>query len=165
MPGPAFELSIDTKLLYEALIKIATGEEITYAELGKVISSFDEGSTPCLQSAIRRALKHDGIVFANIRSVGYRRLTDTEIVKNSARDITGVRRRARRAGENLTKIHDFRNLSAQDQVAHNARLSVFSAIALMSRGSAYNKIEQAVSRTKHELPFAETLAAFKKERD
>ena len=160
--APKFELSIDTKLLYEELLRVEPGANITYKTLSDCLGRSVEGATSSLQSAIKRTLKRDGIVFSNIFGLGYRRLTDAEIVKDSFRDIAGMRRRARRAGDKLTKVQDFQSLTQQEQISHNARLSVFSAIAQMSKGKAVEKIEQAVSESKRELPFAETLAAFRK---
>lgn len=160
---PTFELSIDTKLLYERLIAAAPGETVTYAQLGKEVSRTLNGGDPYLQSALARAFKADDAVFDNVRGVGYRRLNDTEIVKLSNRDTDLIRRRSRKAADKLTKVQDFTSLPQQQRVEHNARLSIFAAIASMTKSSSVKKIEAAATAAGRELPFAETIAAFSRQ--
>ena len=159
---PTFEISIDTKLLYDELIASKAGDVVTYQQLGKAVSRVVTGGDPYLQSALHRAFKNDDAVFDNVRSVGYRRLTDAEIVKLSTKDTDTIRRRSRRAGEKLTKVVDFSALPLQQRIEHNARLSIFSAIAAMTKPSSVKKIETHAAVVDKQLALAETLEAFKR---
>ncbi len=161
-PAPAFELTIEVKLLTQFLktIEDRDSREFTYAEASEITGSEVVGGTSTMQSALHRALKNHGLVFANIRGVGYRLLNDEEIVKSSFHDARAIGRKARRSGERLTKVRDYNSLGAQEKLEHNARLSVFSAMATMTKTKTLEKIELAVGVVNRELPFAETLAAF-----
>lgn len=157
---PAFELSADTRFLYEILSNTRPGEQVTYQQLGAAVARPIVGGDPHLQSALARTFRDDGAVFDNIRGIGYRRLTDAEIVQVSARDLDRLRRRSRRYAEKLTKVEHFEALPQQRRVEHNARLSIFSAIVSLTKARATKRVEDLVTVTGRELPFAETLAAF-----
>lgn len=159
---PSFELSVDTRFLYERLVRTPVGATVTYRELGDEIGRAVDGSDGNLASALRRAFQIDGLVFANVPKLGYRRLTDAEIVKSATRDVEAVRRRARRAGKKLTKVQDFSAMTQQERTEHNAHLSIFAAITQMTKPNAVRVVESRVASTGRELPFAETIEAFRR---
>lgn len=161
MPNPAFELSIDVRLLTERLLGVAVGARVTYADLSAIIGQPVHGATPALQAALRRALKSGNAVFENVRGVGYQRLADVEIVAASERDVRAIRRKAKRSAQRLTRVQDFANLPQDRKIEHNTRLSILSAVAQQTSRPAETRVMEAVKAKGAELPFAATLEAFK----
>lgn len=162
MTKPTFELSIDTRVLVDFLAKADVGQTVTYTDLSRVLGSVVNGATPCLHSALRHLERSKDMVFGNVRGVGYQLLSDAQIVQTGEHESQRIMRHAKRAGKRLTKVKDFDGLSEADRVAHNARLSLFGAIAAISKGSSYKKLAAAVEAggTK-ELPIGRTLEVFR----
>lgn len=159
---PNFEIATDTRLLYQALMKVKPGSEITYTALSKDMGRHIEGADPYLQSAIRRAFKNDGAVFDNIRGKGYRRLLDNEIVAGSVGDTDALRRKARRSARKLAAVENVADLPQEQRIEHSARLSLFAAIVSMTKPAAIESVKAKVSAAGQELPFAKTLEAFQR---
>lgn len=161
MTKPNFEISVDTRLLYQELKKIKTGEDISYEVLSKAVGYQLEGANSHLQSAIRMAFTNDGMVFDNIRGTGYRRLTDEEIIDAATRDTDSLRRKSRKSAKRLASVSNFASMAPEKRIEHNARLSLFAAITNMTKPSAYEQLRENVTSFGTELPFAKTLEAFK----
>lgn len=161
MTRPSFEMSIDTRLVYEALKKAAIGEVVSLSAISQELGRKVGGEDSSIQSAIRRLLKTDGIVFENVRGVGYKRLRDEEIVNSSERDREGLRRKARKIVKKLTCVQDFDALPNELKVKHNAAVSGFGAIAAILTPGSMKKLEAHVERASQQLPLAKTLEAFR----
>ena len=161
MTKPNFEISVETRLLYQALVKIKPGEDIAYTTLTEAVGYKVEGGNSHLQSAINQCFRNDGIVFDNIRGVGYRRLTDSEIVDAATRDTDAIRRKSRKAAKRLASVSKFEALPPEKRIEHNARLSLFAAITSMSKQSSVDEIKSDVAAFGNQLPFAKTLEAFR----
>lgn len=162
MASPLFEMSADARLLRQKLAKVGVGEEISYADLSKEVSRDVTGCFAALHSARRSLLNSDQIVFEAIRGIGLRRLSDAEIVDASERDITKVRRAAKRGAKKLLSVGDFSALSNEKQLQHTTRLSVMTMVAHAASDKGIEKVEKAAAGRSNELPIAETLAAFGK---
>lgn len=156
-----FEMSIDTRITYDLLMKAAIGETVTYAAIAKELGRPVSGAEPHLQSALHRCLSNDNRVFANVSRVGYKRLGDVEIVATGERETEMLRRRAKRAGKRLTCVENFDGLPNDMKVKHNTYLSMFGAISAMTKTGAVKKLEGEVFRAQAALPLAKTLEAFK----
>lgn len=156
------EPNVDTWLLYQRLLEAQPGETVTYPELAQLVGRPVSGSDGNLRTAIERALQIDDAVFGCVVGIGYRRLTDSDIVRNGTRDTDSIRRRARRAGQKLTKIQDFEALDPRERVEHNARLAILAAIGQMTQPASIKAVEDEVGEERRELPFAETIAAFQR---
>lgn len=156
-PAPSFELSPDTRFLRQRLHELKPGEEIAYAELGKLISKEVSGSSAALQSAMR-GMRKDGYVFSPIRGVGVRRLTDAEIVAASDGDIDAIRRKAKRGAQKLAQA-DFAKLNNKQQLSQVAKLSIMGAVAAMVTNRAVDAVEKAAGGQAGELPIKSTLKA------
>lgn len=157
---PSFEMSIDTRLIYERMKQAAVGEVISFRALSEVIGNKVEGDNPSIQSALRKLLGEE-IVFENVRGVGYKRLNDVEIVQTYERDRVSIQRKARKAVKRLTCVQDFEALPNELKVRHNAAVSGFAAIANMLKTGSMKKLETAVEHAREQLPLAKTLEAFK----
>lgn len=156
-----FEMSIDTRALYDLLLKADPGQTVTFVEMTNLLGRDVAGVFPNLQSALRRVENLDGIVFGNVRGIGYKRLNDIEIIQTSEREIVAIRRRARKAGRRVTKIENFDALPNEEKIRHNMSLSLFGAINSMTKPKQVRKLEEAVSSAAKELPIGRTLEVFK----
>lgn len=157
---PMFEMSADSRLLYQRLRRAAVDEVVTYTELSAEIHRPVSGATPALRTAIDAARRDDDIVFAAVRGIGMKRLNDVDIVDQSTADAVAIRRRAKRAAVKLTKVSDYSALPAGKQLEHTARLSIFAAIAEISSDKSIRKVAAAAGGRAGELPISETLRAF-----
>lgn len=156
---PMFVMSVDTRVVYDRLKKAELGETITYADLGALLGREIDGGDPIMQSALR-SVENDGLVFGNVRSVGYQRLNDTEIVKSTEQDRLALRRKARRVVEKLSHVADFEALPNDLKVKHNAAVSGFGAIAAILSPAKMKALEGRIEVAQAKLPLAKTLAAF-----
>lgn len=156
---PSFELSVDTRLIYQEAVKFKVGDIITYEAVAKIVGRPVDGSFGPLQSALRRARKNEGMEFGSITGVGYKVLSDEEIVASSTRDIERHHRGARRAARKLANVRAFDGLTKESQAKHNAALSIFGVIGAVSTVGAVKKVEIATASAQRELPMAQTLKA------
>ena len=151
-----FQLSADTKLLYRTLLSVKVGQLLSFATISKTIGVKVDGSFRALQSARRKALNHDGIVFGAVVGVGIRRLTDVEIVDSVASDRRYIRNKARRSAIKLLTV-DYSKLSKKSKVEYIAALSIFGAMTRLTDERNVLKVESYVGD--QELPLVETVAA------
>jgi hypothetical protein len=157
---PIALLSIDAKLLYERLIQVEVGAEITNKELSDIIGrNVQESGRGVLATARRKAQREDQIVFGIVRNVGLKRLTDAEIVNSGERSIEHHRRSSKRAGRRLTCVQHFDALPPEVQTRHNAQASYFGLVAHLSTTRQMKRLEEKVSNGV--LPLQRTLEAFK----
>lgn len=157
-----FERAIETQAAIEVMSSIQRGEIATYLALEKAMAcSPQKGGRSNVNSARRYLQREHGMVFVAVFNVGYKRLTDTEIVKSSPEALTKSRRASRRAAHRLTCV-EYDDLSKEDKVAHQVHLSLFGAIQVLSKADATKKLTARVTETMRSLPLNQTLEAFKK---
>lgn len=160
MPNkPSFELSADSRFLLQELRKVQVGETIGYDTLSTAIGRLVGGDFSSLQTAVRRLLRDDGIVFANVRGVGFKRLDDADIVRLGESETDATRRRARRTVRKLTAVRDYASLTPAMQLRHTALVSVNAMVADVTRDQSVKKIEHASGGRAGELPIAQTIRA------
>lgn len=156
----SFQMSADARLIYQRMKLASFGETIPYAQIEAQVSRPITAIRGAIQTARRRLLRDDGMVFANVRGVGLMRCSDAAIVDGATADTVAIRRRASRAVEKLTKVADFSALPPARQLEHTTRMSVLGAIATMTRESSLQKVRTAAQGRSRELPMAETIRAF-----
>ncbi len=161
MNKPRFEIHADTRLLYQRLIEVKEGEQITYAELSATISREVTGDCYNLQSAIRMARRDDGIYFSNIPKVGYKRMTPADIVASGPDDIGRVRRVAKRSVEKQLSVNAD-SLTADERRAQLGTLGVFGALTQFTSKKALSMVTDAAAKAGKEIPVADTLRLFTK---
>jgi hypothetical protein len=159
---PKFELAIDTRLIYQCLTTAKEGDTITYQQLGEAVSRKVVGADYHLQSALRRAKRDDDMIFDNIMGVGYRRMTEAEIVSSSDNDLSRIRRGAKRSTEKLFKVKEYEKLSPELKIKHGVNASIFGALSGALTKSGIAAIENAVRASGREIPVNETLRLFQK---
>lgn len=155
-----FEMSIDTRMLYDRLKKAVIGEVISFTQMGEILGRTVAGDCGNVQSALHR-LEGEGIAFANVRGEGYQRMNDIEVVNSAEHAREGIRRKAKRAVKRLTCVQEFDKLPNELKVKHNAALSGFGAIASIMSPGRVKTLEEHVARAGAQLPLAKTLEAFK----
>lgn len=155
-----FEISIDTRMLYDRLKTAVVGEVVSFAQMTELLGRPIEGSTSNLQSALHK-LEGEGIAFANVRGSGYQRMNDTEVVHTAEDAREGIKRKAKRAVKRLTCVQNFDGLPNELKIKHNAAISGFGAIASIMSPGRMKSLEDQVAKIGQQLPLAKTLEAFK----
>mgnify|MGYP001166929967 CR=1 FL=1 len=155
------QLSIDSKLIAECLMQVEIGQLVTYEVLSEVIrqDATNDHGRGCIATARRMLQRDHQMVFAAVRGVGLKRLSDAEIVQTGSHSVHRVRSAARRGAKMLTAVSDFDALAPADKLRHNAHLSVLGAIEAMTSTGAVKKVESKVTAASP-LPIAATLEAF-----
>lgn len=155
------ELSVDTRLLYQRLIKLQPGEAVTYDELSALIGADVRVKRRSnLYSAMRKALS-DHVVCSAVIKYGIKRLQDDEIAGLGDGVVDRIHGAAGRAVKKLSCVSDFDALSNDNKVKHNAAMSMVGAIALATKPSRVEKVTAAVRTAQSQLPVAKTLELFK----
>lgn len=161
MTNPIFQMSADSRLLYQHLKTATVGQTILYTDLSAVISKPVSGASPCLHTAIRRCQNSHEMVFASVRGVGVKRLTDTEIVDESVSLTAQVRRKAKKAANRLMLVNDFSGLPERQKQQHMARASILASVAHITTERQVDRfITAAAGSSAKELPVSETLKMF-----
>lgn len=156
---PDFLPSIDNQMIGELFHAAEVGETVTYAAMSEAVGYTVDGGSGVVQSARRRIERDYDMVFAAVRSEGFRRLSSAEIVQESERGVMKLRRGAKRAARKLGRV-EYEELSPDEQVQHNARLSLLGAMAALGQKSAEKKVVTAVEKAGATLPLGKTLALF-----
>ncbi|MGL4489182.1 MAG: hypothetical protein ACRCU5_07050 [Rhizobiaceae bacterium] len=159
---PKFEISADTRLLYQRLAQVEPGQTISYEELSAAISRKVTGGDGHLQVAIKKCRNEDDIVFENIRGNGYRRMLDEDIVDSGSQYPSRIRRVAKREIQKQSKVKDFSALSNERKIKHGLTMALAAAHHHMSGKKSVTMIGEAVKTAGHEIPIAETLKLFGK---
>lgn len=155
------EMSIDTRMLADAMRDLASGDTITYAALSALI-----GRDVCavarhvLASARNVVMRDDGIVTESVMNVGIKRLTSAEVVGATG---DAVRRRIRNASKRaVRKLSSvaYDTLTPELKTKHNTDMSVLGVIAHCAKDSSTKRITKAVESAHAALPLAKTLEHF-----
>ena len=157
-----FDRAIETQAAIEVMRPIGRGEIATYGALEKEMGCNPQaGGRSNVNSARRYLQREHGMVFVAVPNVGYKRLTDTEILTSSPEALTKSGRASRRATQRLTCV-EYDDLSKDDKVSHQVHLSLFGAIQAISKADSAKKLTAHVQETMRSLPLNQTLEAFKK---
>ena len=152
------EVSIDIKLLCDALKLVEIGDVITYQELSDIIGRSVIKHRYLLQKARRDLRRDDGILFDCVFNTGLRRMSNSDIVnKVSTQPFQRMRSTVRNA---VGDIHCIQNdqLSNNERITLNASQSLFGAIAEFIKPKAINLLGANIQEP---LPVAKTLEFFK----
>ena len=155
------EIGIDTKVLYEKLIKLQVGEVVEYKELSALVRRDvqDKKHRHILTTAKKHAQK-EGIIFGTIRNVGMKRLNDEEIVGSMESYVRHVRNTSRRKANILTKA-DYKALSPELKIRHGVYMCILAVANRISQDKQMKKLGDAVGKSQKSLSLAETLDIFK----
>lgn len=158
-PAP-FEMSLDVSLLVKLLSSKQAGEVATYEELSAAIGRDVRERRSAMHSALRHIQNTDHAVFACVPNVGYKRLSDKEIVDTGTSYIQKSRRVAKRGAKSLACVK-FDNLTPEQRLQHNAKMTVLAMVQESTSHHAVKRIESAVAGAQSAIaPARAALAAF-----
>ncbi|HVM95311.1 MAG TPA: hypothetical protein VMT89_02925 [Candidatus Acidoferrales bacterium] len=155
------EMSLDARMLADALRKVPKGAIIRYAVLNEIIGR-DVQSTGrgVLDTARRRVLHDEGIVTEAVVNEGIKVLLDVEVVGATGESARRrIRRMTRTAVRKLTSVV-YDALPNELKRKHNTEVSLLSVLAHVSTEQSAKKLEQRVPDAEP-LPLAKTLEFFK----
>jgi len=149
------EMSIDAKMLYDRLVKMEIGEEVSYGDLSRIIGrNVQSIAYSLLKTAREKAEREEQMVFAPVRNIGIKRLNDIGIISAGSGYIGKIRRLARRGSRKITCVKDFSSLPKDEQLKHNVSLSVLGAMEQFGSSATIRRISGKVASTQGILPSA-----------
>lgn len=154
----ALDLHADTARLSEVLVAVPQGETVTLKALSRAIGRDVTRCRSLLYSAMKRVERESGVVFACVRTVGYRRLTSTELVKIGQTARSKIRRTARKGAKTIKYGAEKANdISDQDRLR---LLSEQSALGLLEHMARDKFLPEVPKDEMKPLPIAVTARAF-----
>lgn len=156
------ELSIDSRVLYDRLIKMSYDQNfISYKDLSKIIGrNIQDEARGNLATARRMALREDGMVFGVVRNKGLKLLNDIETVNTGEDTLHRISRISRKGAKQVISISDFDGLPNDIKSKHNAILSVLGAFRAITKPKAIKRLEAKIGIVRKQLPVAKTLRVF-----
>lgn len=151
---PIFVAGIDAQEIAKRLRATSVGELVTYAELDALIGR--DCRTHGLATA-RKELLAERIVFSAVAKEGVKRLSPPEIVDAGRATVRKVNRASKRGIRTLAAA-DFDSLTTQQQMSHNAAMTVLALTASSTSADSIKRIERAVDQSKAALPAAKAAA-------
>jgi diketogulonate reductase-like aldo/keto reductase len=156
---PVFVKTRETEAAIKAMRKSKTGETITWLQLSEAIGSNAQDHRSSIQTARKELLK-DGIVFAAVKGVGYKRLDDTGIVDNESCVGQRIASTAKRSIRRLSIVRP-EKLDPDSRVKYSVASAVAGAIAACASRPKRLMIEQAViAKGGGNLEIGDTLKLF-----
>jgi hypothetical protein len=151
------EVSIDAKLVYNALKKMNCGDIITYHQLSEIIGRNILKNRNILQTARNMARRENNMVFDCVQKEGLRRLNDSQIVeKTSTHPFRRIRTMIRNANKEMSCV-DVEKISNEEVVKMNATRSIFGALTEFAKPK---QVESIAAKSAEPLPIAKTLQFF-----
>lgn len=155
------ELSVDSRLLHQALEKVPQGSTITYAELSALIGRDVQGAAYGNLTTARNKARKAMCVFEAVINVGLKRLTDAEIPSLCDKMTDGFHRESGRTIKKLGCILDFESLPRDVQTKQNTALSMAGMLHHVTKPSQIAKVARRVEEITGHLAVAKTLELFK----
>lgn len=143
------ETSIDTRTIYGMLEKLEVGSILPYGDLSSTLGRDVRLIPGSICTAKRMALRELSAVFMTVRGVGLKRLNNSEIALLPESTISRVRSAVRREMQRQTVVVES-ELTNQERVVRNSRLSMLGALSEFSRP----KTQKLIEATKPEGPLA-----------
>ena len=163
-----FTLSVDARLLYERLMKLEVGDEVSYNDLSEVIQRDVRAAARTALKTARRIAKRDHHrVFGTIITKGLRRLNDVEIVGTGDATLRGIRSRARSGAYTVACVADYEAMPNDVRIRHNATLAILGVVEQTVRERNVQRIAgQMAAKGVPSLTavMERTLSAFKGDR-
>lgn len=155
------EISVDSQVILARLKTMRKGDVVTYDELTKLIQSdIRKKSYYCLNTARRRLLMDDGMVFESVRGVGIKRMDDEQIISIGEQSERKLHKLSRNAMRKLGCANTD-NLTNEQRIDLYAHCSAIGAIALITKPSKLKLLKAAVKSSESRLPVNKSLEIFK----
>jgi len=154
------ELSVDTQVLIDRLKKVEPEQLITYAELTSAIGkNVQNGARHLLETARRRLIHDNQILFDVVINEGLKRVQGDQIVAVGSRGVKMIGRQARRTAKKIGCIgDDYHKLSKEQQHRFNGVGTILSFVSHATKEKQVAKISEAASE---KIPMSKALELFK----
>ncbi len=159
----ASDFSLSVNKLVEAGQKVDVGEVWTFLDMAEVIGKKCEGGSSWVQTALLRLAKQHGIEFANVRSVGYQRLSDEAIVEQLPADRKKIASVVKRTELRAANVRDYGGLPNHLKHQHDAHTTVARFIGQFMRPKVVRRLEAELSGST-EVDIDRVLGLFKRPR-
>lgn len=158
-----FEISKNTRLVYQLLASLAEGEEVKYAELSAIVGGdIQRGARHNLTSAREKAERDDGIVTECIPKVGIKRVARKDLASVGESAISRARNTARHGAMSVLRGVEKTPPTGEDLTRAMVLASVASTIAEMGGSKRIEAAVKAAGNKAKEMSFTDTLKLFEK---
>jgi hypothetical protein len=155
------ELNVDTRILYERLIKISIGGFVAYQELTDLIGrNVQEEARGLLTSARRKALNENQMLFGTITGKGLKRLDDAGKISTGESALAHIRRAARIAAKKVMSVDDFNKLPNAEKIRHNTVVSMLGVFDGMTTHKSIEMLKNKIEQAQDKLSMVKTLELF-----
>lgn len=158
---PAMEKTLDTLIIENRLRNAAVGDTVTYDELsillGRDVRKFCKSG---LDTA-RKSVMADGLVFANVYNVGYKRLDDSGKLGAARAHVDRAGRQARKSRKILT-VTNMKALNDEEKQRCLTLQIESQVIEHFTTLETQRKIMKSAAPTDGRLDFSKTLELFTK---
>ncbi len=163
MPKTIPEISIETTLLYERLIKMQADEVISYKELSKLCGrNVQKEAYANCATARRKAERSGNFVIKVIPKVGLKRLHSfSEYDSLAQKELKHLRKRSSKAFRDYNTFQGYDDLKPEEKVKVLTTQTLLAFIHTSTGKNKQSKIEQVVQQTNQKLPYTKTLEAFR----
>lgn len=146
--GPSFDQDLAT--IHSLLQSKSPETLVTYSELSAAVGRPIKSQDTALRAALKK-LVAERVVFENIPTEGYRRMTDAEVATRRAKRIMRKpHRAAKRALKELDAVNED-NLDRSIKPTHWARRSIHQQVAKLTHGNAVNSKAKVVEKNSSQL--------------
>lgn len=156
---PTFVSRVETKLIYQRLIKAEIGELVTYDELTQIVGTDIRKRRHWLDSAKDKA-EREGYFFGPVTGQGVRRMTHDEAV--ALIDPTEKTQRAARKAIRRSERLDYDSMTPESRVYVTVVRATAHATLVLNSPKAAKAISASAKESQHELTVQKTLEAIKK---
>ena len=148
----------DAATIRSLLQECKPGEIVSYDAMTAAIGRDVHQRRHAIAKALRALMSEARVVFSAVRGVGYQRLDDAGIVATGADSLQRIRRTSRRGVKKLVCV-DFENLSPEQRLSHNTRMTVLAMVGDATSGASVKRVEAAVKDANAALPAARAAVA------
>lgn len=142
---------------------LSVGGIATYRDILGLLN-FEKIDSKCrsiIFAAKKLVLSERGIVMDSVRTIGFKRLSDGEIIGLGHGYSRKIRRASRLACNKISRVN-YDELSNEKKIAHNTYMSVLGAVSVITQPSKIKTIERAVEKAHSKIEIGETLELMKK---
>lgn len=154
-----FTLSLETKIVFDRIVKLETNELVTYEELERITGKEIRQLRGALGTARRRARREHRMVFGTVRKEGLRRLDDDGIVDRSLSTLSRLGKVVREGAKDMRCV-EYGSLTDAGKAGYNARMSVLGAVGMMTSAPSLKRVEAGSVKAQRALDLSETLRLF-----
>lgn len=135
--------NIDSKNIYELLENKPINATVTYNEIKSICIKKDDRNFKSSLSKAIKTLRNNGIIYHNIRLIGYKRANSSDIVKKSPSFVASAKKRLINGIKELDTVNEL-ELTNEEKIKKNTYLSVNGLMLHLAKPKQIKNIEQKV---------------------